>query len=72
MSLATDQQLLTAIDDAISGNTTGVQSYKINGREVQRMSLTELLKARGMVAARVQRARDGGMLRVGRSRRPQT
>lgn len=69
--MATDQEILDAIDSAISGTASagGVKSYTINGRSVERMSIKELMEARGILQARISRSR-GGILQVARPRRP--
>jgi len=65
----TDAELLALIDAEIADNPGGVTSYRTrDGREVTRMDLRDLLRARGMIEARTTRA-AGGMfmgVRVGR------
>ncbi len=57
--MATTQELLDAVDAAIAGNAEGVLEHEVRGRKVRYMSLTELLKARGILAARLQREQEG-------------
>lgn len=65
----TDEELIAAIDAEIAANPGGVTHYKTrDGREVTRMDLIKLLRARGMIEARETRV-AGGMfagVRVGR------
>ena len=62
--------LIAAIDQAIAGNSTGITSYKINGREITRMSLTELLAARARLVGEQARAQRGSMFAVARPQTP--
>lgn len=49
--MATAAEMVTAIDEAISGVVTDrVSSYSINGRSLVKLSITELLAARGYYA----------------------
>ena len=49
--MATKQEMLTAVNDAISARLSGgaVSSYSIGGRNLQYISLKELMDLRGVL-----------------------
>ena len=62
----TDDELIAAIDAEIAANPGGVKEYTLrDGRKVTRMSLLELMKARGIIEGRNFR-RDESMFAAAR------
>ena len=66
--MATNAELIEAIDQAIAGNTDGIQSVEIRGRKIVHMPITDLIKARAMLQVQNARA-ERGLFFVGRPRR---
>lgn len=60
MSAPTKQEMLDNVENAINARMTGgaVQSYSIGGRNLQYISLDELLKLRGQLRKEIAGASD--------------